>query len=97
MPPLFCFFRGIRSPHAWERIPLLFWLEHGQRVKTEGEKGWQKRERRNSETMPSVVFRLEQLDDHMVALYHKDEELGVFSQMGATAESIQAECAKASG
>ncbi|APV45069.1 hypothetical protein [Dehalogenimonas formicexedens] len=39
-------------------------------------------------------FRLENLDDHMVALYHEDEELGVFSQIGATAESIQKECAR---
>lgn len=39
-------------------------------------------------------FRLEHLDDHMVALYHEDEELGAFSQMGATADSIHSECAR---
>jgi len=42
----------------------------------------------------SRSFRLEYLDDHMVALYHDDEELGAFSQMGATVESIQSECAR---
>ena len=39
-------------------------------------------------------FRLKHLDDLMVGLYHEDEELGVFSQLGATADSIQSECTK---
>ncbi|MDV2988819.1 MAG: hypothetical protein ACRKGH_09250 [Dehalogenimonas sp.] len=39
-------------------------------------------------------FRLEYLDDHIMALFHDDEELGAFSQMGATADSIQSGCAR---
>lgn len=38
-------------------------------------------------------FTLEHPDDHVVILRHEGESLVIFSQLGATPESIQAECA----
>lgn len=38
-------------------------------------------------------FTLEHPDDHVVILKHESETLVIFSQLGATQESIQAECA----
>ena len=38
-------------------------------------------------------FTLEHPDDHVVVLLHEGERVAVFSQTGATEESIQAECA----
>ena len=37
-------------------------------------------------------FTLEHPDDHLLALKHQDERIAVFSQLGATPESLQAEC-----
>ena len=39
-------------------------------------------------------FTLEHPDDHVVVLLHEGEKVAVFSQTGATEESIQAECAR---
>jgi len=39
-------------------------------------------------------FTLEHPDDHILLLMHQGEVLGMFSQTGATAESIQDECAE---
>ena len=42
----------------------------------------------------SKGFRLMELDDHILALYHLDERVGIFSQGGATIPSIRATCQK---
>jgi len=39
-------------------------------------------------------FTLEYPDDHVVRLIHEGERVAVFSQTGATEESLQAECAR---
>ncbi|MBA7658742.1 hypothetical protein ES703_66701 [subsurface metagenome] len=39
-------------------------------------------------------FTLEHPDDHVLFLMHEGERIGVFSQTGATPESLQAECAR---
>jgi hypothetical protein len=39
-------------------------------------------------------FTLKHPDSHVVELYHEDELIARFSQLGATKESLQAECAK---
>lgn len=39
-------------------------------------------------------FTLEYPNDHTVELWHEGELLALFSQSGATEESLQAECAK---
>ncbi|MBA7689983.1 hypothetical protein ES703_98502 [subsurface metagenome] len=39
-------------------------------------------------------FTLEPPDDHVLFLMHENERIAVFSQLGATEESIQAECAR---
>ena len=39
-------------------------------------------------------FTLEHPDDHILLLLHEDELVARFSQIGATEESIQAECAR---
>lgn len=39
-------------------------------------------------------FTLEHPDDHVVALLHQGQRVAIFSQTGATEESIQAECAR---
>lgn len=39
-------------------------------------------------------FTLEHPDDHVVFLMHEGERIAVFSQLGATEESLQAECAR---
>jgi len=39
-------------------------------------------------------FTLEHPDDHIVELCHQGELVARFSQLGATEESIQAECAR---
>lgn len=38
-------------------------------------------------------FTLEHPDDHLVVLLHQGELVARFSQLGATPESLQAECA----
>lgn len=38
-------------------------------------------------------FTLEHPDDHVLFLMHEGERIAVFSQLGATEESLQAECA----
>ncbi len=38
-------------------------------------------------------FTLEHHDDHLLLLMHEGEQVAVFSQTGATKESLQAECA----
>ena len=38
-------------------------------------------------------FTLHERDDHLVQLYHEGEEVATFSQLGATPESMQKECA----
>ena len=38
-------------------------------------------------------FTLYHPDDHVVALLHEGRSIALFSQTGATAESLQAECA----
>ncbi|GAI45220.1 unnamed protein product [marine sediment metagenome] len=39
-------------------------------------------------------FTLEHPDDHVVILMHEGEQVAVFSQTGATPDSLQSECAK---
>jgi len=39
-------------------------------------------------------FTLEHPDDHVVILMHEGEQVAVFSQTGATPDSLQNECAK---
>jgi len=39
-------------------------------------------------------FILEHPDDHVVILMHQGEQVAVFSQTGATPDSLQNECAK---
>ena len=39
-------------------------------------------------------FTLEHPCDHVVALLHEDELVARFSQLGATTQSIQTECAR---
>jgi len=39
-------------------------------------------------------FTLEHPDDHVLYLMHQGERVAVFSQTGATEESLQAECAR---
>ena len=39
-------------------------------------------------------FTLEHPDDHVLFLKHDGERLAVFSQTGATPESLQAECTR---
>ena len=39
-------------------------------------------------------FTLERPDDHLLLLLHEGESIAVFSQLGATEETIQAECAR---
>ena len=39
-------------------------------------------------------FTLETPDDHVAILLHNGERVAIFSQTGATEESIQAECAR---
>lgn len=39
-------------------------------------------------------FTLEHCDDHVVELRHEGEFVARFSQLGATEESLQAECAR---
>ncbi len=38
-------------------------------------------------------FTLHRPDDHVVVLLHEGESVAQFSQLGATTQSIQAECA----
>ena len=38
-------------------------------------------------------FTLEHPDDHILLLLHEGERVAIFSQLGATPESLQAECA----
>jgi len=45
-------------------------------------------------TFANFGFSLEAPDDHLVMLWHEDERIAVFSQIGATEQSIQAECAR---
>ena len=42
----------------------------------------------------SKGFRLMELDDHILKLYYLDEQVGIFSQGGATIPSIRATCQK---
>ena len=39
-------------------------------------------------------FTLEHPDDHVLLLIHEGEQIAVFSQAGATQESLQRECAR---
>ena len=39
-------------------------------------------------------FTLEHPDDHLLLLMHEGEQVAVFSQTGATQESLQEECAR---
>jgi hypothetical protein len=39
-------------------------------------------------------FTLEHPDDHLLLLFHEGKLVARFSQLGATEESIQAECAR---
>jgi hypothetical protein len=39
-------------------------------------------------------FTLKHLGSYVVELYHEDEVVARFSQLGATKESLQAECAR---
>ncbi len=39
-------------------------------------------------------FTLEHPDDHILELCHQGELVAIFSQTGATEESLQAECAR---
>jgi hypothetical protein len=39
-------------------------------------------------------FTLKHPDSHVVELHHEDEVVASFSQLGATKESLQAECAR---
>ncbi|MBA7668251.1 hypothetical protein ES703_76360 [subsurface metagenome] len=39
-------------------------------------------------------FTLEHPDDHVLSLMHEGERIAIFSQLGATPESIQEECAR---
>ncbi len=39
-------------------------------------------------------FTLEHPDDHVLLLMHEGEQIAVFSQTGATQESLQRECAR---
>jgi len=39
-------------------------------------------------------FTLEHPDDHILLLIHEGEQIAVFSQTGATQESLQRECAR---
>ena len=39
-------------------------------------------------------FTLEHPDDHVVFLMHENQKVAVFSQTGATPESLQEECSK---
>jgi len=39
-------------------------------------------------------FTLAHPDDHILLLMHEGEQIAVFSQTGATQESLQRECAK---
>ena len=39
-------------------------------------------------------FTLEHPDDHVLYLIHQGERVAVFSQLGATPESLQAECSR---
>ena len=39
-------------------------------------------------------FTLEHPDDHLLFLMHEDERVAVFSQTGATQESLQEECTR---
>ena len=39
-------------------------------------------------------FTLELPDDHVLFLMHDGERIAIFSQTGATPESLQAECAR---
>ena len=39
-------------------------------------------------------FTLEHPDDHVLYLMHQGERVAVFSQTGATEESLQVECAR---
>ncbi len=39
-------------------------------------------------------FTLEHPDDHVLFLMHQDERIALFSQLGATEDTIQAECAR---
>lgn len=43
---------------------------------------------------PQWGFTLEHPDDHILLLLHQGKLVARFSQLGATEESIQAECAK---
>ena len=43
---------------------------------------------------PQWGFTLEHPDDHILLLLHQGELVARFSQLGATEESIQAECSK---
>ncbi len=42
---------------------------------------------------PTLALPLETPDDHVAVLPHQGERIAIFSQEGATEESIQAECA----
>ena len=39
-------------------------------------------------------FTLEHPDDHLLLLMHEGERVAMFSQLGATQESLQEECAR---
>lgn len=39
-------------------------------------------------------FTLEHPDDHILLLLHEGERVAMFSQLGATPESLQEECAR---
>ena len=45
-------------------------------------------------TFVNFEFTLYHPDDHVVALLHEGRSIAIFSQTGATEESLQAECAR---
>ena len=45
-------------------------------------------------TFVNLEFTLYHPDDHTVALLHEGRSIAIFSQTGATEESLQAECAR---
>ena len=43
-------------------------------------------------TFVNFGFTLQEPDDHVLVLLHDERGIGIFSQAGATSESLQAEC-----
>jgi hypothetical protein len=61
------------------------------------EKNAAKREATNQTALGSFChlgFVLEAPDDHALFLFHEDDRIAVFSQTGATPESLRNECSK---